>query len=297
MDGGIIMIQTCNVCNVKPGVDPSYYLKEYDDVLMGRRKTFSSALMAKEQGPHMCAELLRNIFSIYLHWSPVDVREKLTPEAVRRLKISPLIKRIPCPPEVDASKELYYVAWYLYPETRNIEEPELIIKLYTDILENKVKKFPGGYFDGNDGYLRAHILFLTMVREYLPPFESLDALYHFFASPEGKNCIIRYKLVVPLRELYGSALAFLHDSLPWSQKDERLYQRYLPLVREGRAGKNYLPVTQMEREELLGLDTRAEDDAFKFTDLDLSELFGEDGGAQALPLKENGEMYFEEMSI
>lgn len=291
------MIRTDNVCNVKPGVDPTYYLKEYDDVLMGRRKTFSSALMAKEQGPHMCAELLRNIFSIYLHWTPVDVREKLTPEVVHRLKIAPLIKRIPCPPEVDPSKEMYYVAWYLYPETRNIQEPELIIKLYTDILEGKVKKFPGGYFDGNDGYLRAHILFLTMVREYLPPFENLDALYRFFASPEGKNCIVRYKLVVPLHELYGSALAFLHDSLPWVQKDEYLYQRYLPLVREGRTGKNYLPVTQAERDELLGLDTRAEDDVFELTEFDMSEFMSDENGVQMLPLTEGDEMYFEEVKI
>lgn len=271
------MIQSDVMTNVKPSVSPQYYLKEFDDVLMGRRKTYSSALMAKEQGPFMCAELLKSIFKLYLKWTPEDVRDNLTPEIVQQLKISPLVKRIPCPPEVDSTTELYYVAWYLYPETRNVQEPELIIKLYTDILNGKVKKFPSGYFDGNDGYLRAHILFLTMVREYLHPFKNLEALYKFFASPEGKNCLMRYKLTIPLRELYGSALAFLHDALPWSQKDEDLYRKYNRL-QSLRENGNYLPVTKQEREELMMMDTRSEDDCFVTSEYE--QLESDDAGNQ-----------------
>lgn len=252
------MIRT-DITSAVQRVEPEYYLREYDDVLMGRRKTYSSALMAKEQGAVMCAELLRDIFKYYLKWSPIEIRDKLTPEVVAQMKIQPLIKRIPCPPEVDAQKELYYVAWYLYPETRNVKEPELIIKLYTDIINGKVKKFPSGYFDGNAGYLRARILFLTMVREFLPPFTSLDGLYGFFASSEGKKCINHYKLTIPLRELYGSALAYLHDALPWAQKSEILYEKYRKQIMLNREKGNYLPVTQKEREALLKLDTRMAD--------------------------------------
>lgn len=290
------MIRTDVAAVIKPGVEPSYYLREYDDVLMGRRKTFSSALMNKDQGAYMCAELLRNIFDLYMHWSHEDVRDRLTPDVVKTMKIGPLVKRIPCPPEIDSAKELYYVAWYLYPETRNVEEPELIIKLYTDILKGKVKKFPGGYFDGNDGYLRSHILFLTMVREYLPPFDSIESLYRYFASPEGKACINRYKLTIPLRELYGTALAFLHDSLPWSQKDEDLYEKYLPKAQDNRAGGNFLPITDAERDELLGLDTRDGEDSFDIKESEEEEMLFGNNGAVFVNYQDN-DMQFEEAMI
>lgn len=247
------MIQSEFNVAVKPVVNPSYYLKEYDDVLMGRRKTYSSALMAKEQGPRMCAELLRVIFKNYLHWSPEEIRDKLTADIVERMKLGPLVRRIPCPAEVDANSELYYVAWYLYPETRNVTEPELIIKLYTDVLNGVVKKFPGNYFDGNEGHLRARVLFLTMIREFLPPFRSIEHMYSFFASSEGKKCVCRYKLNVPLRELYGSALAFLHAALPANQKDEQLYERYSAQASGRNPDGMFLPVTEDESNAVFGI--------------------------------------------
>lgn len=257
------MISSTNTTCVNVNVTPEYYLKEYDDILMGKRRTYSSALMSKEQGPKMCAELLRNIFDKYLHWTPEEVRDCLNHETVQLMKLSPLIKRIPCPPEIDSSKELYYVAWYLYPQTRTVKEPELIIKLYADILSGKVKKFPSNYFDGNDGYLRARVLFLTMVREYLPPFENLDAMYSYFASSEGKACLAKYKLNVPLRELYGSALAYLHDSLSVYQRSEELYEKYNTITnRSNSSGGNYLPVSKSEQDAF-----------FEESDSDTSAIF------------------------
>lgn len=242
------MIQSDNNVAIKPNVRPSYYLKEYDDVMMGNRKTFSSALMSKEQGPALCTELLKSIFTLYLNWTPEQVRDQLTPEIVKTMKLWPLVKRLPCPPELNPQKELYYVAWHLYPQTRNVKAPELIIKLYTDLMEGRAKKFPSGYFDGNDGHLRARILFLTMVREYLPPFDGIESMYAFFAGVNGKRCINQYKLTIPLRELYGSPLAYLHDALPDWQKDEELYEYYNAMLQKPRASDSpFLPVTEEER--------------------------------------------------
>lgn len=260
------MIQTENSTAVKPNVRPSYYLKEYDDVMMGRRKTYSSALMTKEQGPYLCAELLKSIFTLYMHWTPEQVRDQLTPDVVKTMKLWPLVKRLPCPPELNPAKELYYVAWHLWPETRTVKTPELIIKLYTDILNENMKKFPSGYFDGNDGYIRARILFMTMVREFLPPFENLEAMYMYFASPAGKKCISKYKLTIPLRELYGSALAYLHDALPEWQRDDDLYEKYNAMLQKPRPSESpFLPVTDAEKAMLYGdiVETTGKDFADK----------------------------------
>lgn len=225
--------QTLNLV-LRPDIDVKYYLREYDDCMMGRRKSFSSAMMAKGQGPHLCAELLRLIFQYYMHWTPVRVRDILDKRYIDALHIEPLINRIPCPPEVNPKKEFYYVAWYLYPETVNVKPAELIIKLYMDVVNGNLVKFPKGYFDGNLGYIRARLLFLTMVREFLPKFESLEAMYAYFASEKGRQCINAYKLSVPLRELYGSPLAYMHDSLAGTQKDEDLYEKYSANVKRSK---------------------------------------------------------------
>lgn len=216
---------------LRPDVDVKYHLREYDDCLMGNRKSYSSALMAKGQGPHLCAELLRLIFKYYMHWSHTDVRDRLNKEYIEALRIEPLVNRIPYPPEVNPKKEFYYVAWYLYPETVNVKPAELVIKLYMDIINNNLVKFPKGYFDGNIGYIRARLLFLTMVREFLPPFDCLERMYAFFASDKGRQCINAYKLAVPLRELYSSALDYMHDSLSDWQKDDDLYEKYSKIAR------------------------------------------------------------------
>lgn len=211
-------------------VDTKYYLREYDEVLMGKRKTYSAACMNKSQGPNICAEMLRYIFPYYLKWTPEQVRDCLTPAVIRAMKLEPLINRIPAPPEINRETELYFVAWYLYPQTRNVSRSELIIKVYMDVVEERISKFPKNYFDGNDGYVRARLLLLVMIREFLA-FESVEEMYAFFGSDEGRKAISKYKLTVPLRELYSSPLDYLHDSLTEEQRDDRLYQKYKQKVK------------------------------------------------------------------
>lgn len=215
---------------LRPEVDIKYHLREYDECMMGNRKSYSSALMAKGQGPYLCAELLRLIFKYYMHWSPIEIRDLLDKRYIEAFKIEPLVNRIPCPPEVNPKREFYYIAWYLYPETVNVKPAELVIKLYMDIINNNLSKFPKGYFDGNTGYIRARLLLLTMIREFLPKFDNLESLYAYFASDNGRRCINAYKLSVPLRELYSSPLDYLHDSLSDWQKDDDLYEKYSTMV-------------------------------------------------------------------
>lgn len=222
-------------------VDARFYLKEYDEVLTGNRTNYSSACMSRNNGSRMIAEILDYIFSYYLHWTPIQVRDCLTPEIVDAMKLEAFIKRIPCPPEVLPRKgELYYVAWYIYPFTRNASRVELVAKVYMDVLNERITKFPKGYFDGNDGYSRARILFLTMIREFMS-FTSQEEMYAFFASEAGKEAIKEHKLNVPLRELYSSPLDYLHDSLGEKQGSNALYQKYRKLV-HNRVNRGYVDV-------------------------------------------------------
>lgn len=227
--------------NLNKEVDARFYLREYDEVLTGNRNNYSSACMSKSNGGRLIAEILDYIFSYYIRWTPTQVRDCLTPEIVKALHLESFIKRIPCPPEVLPKKgELYYVAWYIYSETKNASRIDLIIKVYMDVLHERITKFPKGYFDGNDGYSRARILLLTMIREFYS-FESQEEMYSFFASDAGRRAIHEHKLGVPLRELYSSALDYLHDALGEKQGSHQLYMKYHPLVRE-RINRGYVDV-------------------------------------------------------
>lgn len=264
-------------------VDARYYLKEYDEILLGKRKTYSASCMNKALGPKISAELLRYIFKYYLRWRPEQVRDCLTPEVVKTMRLEALINRIPSPPEVKRSTELYFVAWYIYPETVNVSKSELIIKVYMDVINGTISKFPKGYFDGNDGYLRARLLLLIMIREFLT-FDSLESLYAFFAGENGRKAIAQYKLTVPLRELYTHPLDYLHDALSEDQKSEELYTKYrhgnkkkeaaMPIATGSDREADHQPHDEYEcqlREELnsveilssMGYDAKEGDDAGK----------------------------------
>ena len=206
--------------------DIDYYLQEYDDILIGQRRTYSTPLMNKRYGPTLCAELLKRIFESYLHWSPTEVRDCLDKAVIEKMKLGPLIKRIPCPPEINRQEEFCFVAWYLYPKTRNANNIELMLKLYQDIVEGRASKYTSNYFDGSEGYWRARILLLMMIREYLPPFPNVKSLYAFFASTAGRKALEKYKLVLPMRELFGSPLAYLHGSLNKNQRSEFFFRKY-----------------------------------------------------------------------
>jgi hypothetical protein len=234
--------------SINPVISFESYLREYDEILTGKRKAFSASLMSKNQGTLMCVKMLRHIFKYYMHWTPTDVRDKLTPEVIKAMKIEPLIKRLPCPPELDPEKELYYIAWHLYPETQTVSSIDLIVKLYSDLLNGRIKKFPAGYFDGTDGACRAQILLRVMIQEFLPPFSSLESMYAFFASGEGRKAINDYRLTVPLQELYGTPLAYFHDCLSDNQKDEELYHKYNAKSRD----TLFLPVTEEEKRIYFG---------------------------------------------
>ena len=201
-------------------------LDEYDEILLGKRKTYSAFFMNKQNGNRIIKRALKYCFENYLQWTPVQVRECLTPEIVKRMKLEGLINRVPCPPELNPQTELYYVAWWLYPETRNVSAPELMVKVYDDVLSGRISKFPKGYFDGILGAIHAKAILLLMIKRYMT-FDSLESMYAFFANErEARSILNRYRLSVPLRELYDTPLDYLHDSLSGAQKSSELYQKY-----------------------------------------------------------------------
>ena len=208
-------------------------------MLLSKRQHYSASFLDRDTGDINVYEALRYLFEAYLEWTPIQVRDCLTPEIIHLLKMEPLISRVPCPPELDRTRDFEFVAWYLYPETINCTKKDLAIKVYHRLNRGEISRFPKGYFDGTiEAWFRARCTFQCMLIEYLPPFSSIEELYSYFAGPKGREAIRKYKLLVPLRELYDTPLDYLHDSLSTQQKNESLYQKYKQLQQKSRRSKS-----------------------------------------------------------
>lgn len=161
-------------------------LFEVDEILLGKRQHYSANFLDKTNGDINVYEALRYIFESYLEWSPTQVRDLLNMDIIHLMRMEAFINRVPCPPELERSRDFEYVAWFLYPETRNCNDRDLVVKVYQRLLAGEISRFPKGFFDGTyRGWFRARVAFQHMLIEFLQ-FQDLDELYSFFASPDGK---------------------------------------------------------------------------------------------------------------
>ena len=205
------------------------FLKEYDDMLLGKRKSFSAVLLDRENESFICASMLRRIFEKYLHWTPVQIRDCLTPEIATRMCLWPFINRLECPPEILREEELCFVAWEIYPETKNVSEADLVRRVYRNLIEGKIQRFPKNYFDGYKGLLRAQLIFKTVFCEYLVSqyrLTTIESAYALFVSPEIYSIMERYKLTTLIRQKFDIPLNLLHAGLGYEASDV-LYVKYL----------------------------------------------------------------------
>jgi len=94
-------------------------ISEYEDVLVGKRKAFSGFYFSYGVNGNMrlALQIMKYAFETYLQWPADQLRDCLTMEILEKLKIKPLLRHIVFPPELDRKKDLFYIAWRLYPKT------------------------------------------------------------------------------------------------------------------------------------------------------------------------------------
>lgn len=228
------------ISNVIYDGDTTYrnVLREYEEMVLGKRKTYSAASLPKNASPEYCAKILKTILTIYLpKWTPTDIRDGLTPEIATNLYLWPLIKHLPCPEELNPKKDLCFVAWALFPETRNIKEIDLIAGVYQGIINGTRQKFPKGYFYGTNGALRAKAIFKLFMNEFVIPQYNLTCImdaYDLFASSEIDGLIERCHLMAFVRDRFGLPLNFLHACLGDAADDVMYYNAFFKKTQKGK---------------------------------------------------------------
>ena len=199
-------------------------LIEYEEILLHKRKDFSSAYMGKGTLAKSACSVFRFAFEDILGWSPQMVRDYISPELMELLHLQKPLNRISFPPELDKKNDLFYLAWMMYPETINIKKRELVLRVYEKVRNKIISKFPKGFFSEAEGELNACICLQYVINQELK-FNSIQELYEMFADTETISIFLRKnKLYAPCCEFYETPLDMLHNALPESEKNELFYQ-------------------------------------------------------------------------
>ena len=202
-------------------------IAEYEDLLVGKRKTFSHYYFNYNSTGNMklALQVIEYAFDTYLKWSPGQLRDCLTIDVMEQLKLNGFIRYIAFPPELDSTKDLFYIAWLLYPTTVHFSEKDLVLRVYKNLLDEKIKKYPKEFFSGMDGLTRAHVCLRYMIEHYLPA-KSIDELYEYFGTLKSVRGLRQHKLLVVCNDLFDTPVEFLHKSLHKDQQNTFWYRYY-----------------------------------------------------------------------
>ena len=105
-----------------------------------------------------------------------------------------------------------YLVWIIYPESKPGFE-ELVLKVYSDVLECRRKTFPTGYFtNGADIEQKAQICFKYLCEEIL----KLDKkqILETFGNSKGIKVLQQYKLKILVDIVYESLSQLLLSTYP-----------------------------------------------------------------------------------
>lgn len=194
-------------------------IAEYEDTLLNKRKAVSNYYFSYEKTGNMrlALQIMQYAFDTYLKWSPQELRDSLTLEIMERLKLKPFLRYIQFPPELNPRKDLFYIAWQLYPNTVHYSVKDLILRVYQNLLDKKIQKYPKEFFTGTDGLLRAQVCLQYMISQHLT-FRSVREMYAYFASHDCEKVLRKYRLFTVCCDLFESPLEYLHTALPKEQQ-------------------------------------------------------------------------------
>jgi hypothetical protein len=197
---------------------------EYEQFLLGNRKRFSRYYFKKDalNNENTALSILKYVFETYLRWTPIEVRDCLNEKIIKQYKLETIIKYVNFPPELDKKKDLFYIAWKLYPNTANITSEDLVINVYSKILNKERNIFPKDFFVGIEGNERLKICLRYAIENY-HPFNSIVEMYDFFFTNKSNSFLKKYKLKKYITEVFDNPIKAVYEMLPEGQNNKLLF--------------------------------------------------------------------------
>lgn len=226
---------------------PKELILAYDELFVGHTDrlplSFFDARMP-DNSHRLALELFRYAVESRLRWSPTEMRDYLSMEIVVLLKLRPVLRYIQFPAGMVAERSLFYIAWQLFPYTRNKEIIDVELETYQAFLDGRIYKMPKDYFTGDTGLNRAYNCLIYAINTKHPfPSDDLFSLYEFFATNDCVSFLGEMKLMKVCRMLKMTPLEYIHYALRKNQRSEVLFQyfkfllQFTPREKRGAKGK------------------------------------------------------------
>lgn len=198
-------------------------LMEYEDILLGKRKDFSSEYIGKATASKEMKELLTYVYEDLLKWSPETIKIHNTPALTEALHLSRPIKKIDFPIGLDPSEDVFYVAHFLYPDKIHYSKKALVLRIYEKVLQGALAKYPKKFFSDAEGELNLNICFQYAVAQKLS-IRSIEELYEYFSDRDkGITFLKKTNLYSAFADFYEYPIDILHESLPSFQQNLLCY--------------------------------------------------------------------------
>ena len=198
-------------------------IMEYENILLGKQKDFSSEYMGKSTMEKDIREILKYVYEDLLHWTPQMIRDYNNLVLIQKLHLTRPIRKINFPPELSETDDLFYVAKFLYPDIIHCSKKNLTLRVYERILTGELTKYPKKFFSDAEGELNLNICFQHAVSQFLQV-KSMEELYNYISNKEkGYEFLKTYRLHNAFLDYYEYPIDLLHASLPSAQKNELFY--------------------------------------------------------------------------
>lgn len=168
---------------------------EYEQVLLGKRKNYSSDIFAGRSSAgkeEIALRFFRCIFEKYLLWTPEEAYHELNNNIIEKMKLSPLVRFVRFPPEFSPTEDCFYIVAKAYPDKFVIDEVKQTQIVYDRVYSGKASRFPKHFFEDKDGMMRALFCLKYAIKEYTS-FKSPEEMYKYFAF-HGDEFLRQYKL-------------------------------------------------------------------------------------------------------
>lgn len=203
-------------------------LFEYCNVLTGREKTLSSVYF--KNGPKInhdiAVYLIKTVMETFFQWSPERIKSDLTKALLEEINLSPAIKCLIIPADIDLDYDSWYFAYLLYPNLFKNSFKDVTIALYKNILEKKRARFPKKYFNGINGKQRACYC-LKYYFEHHTDIDLMDKqkVYSTISNTSGKSLIDKACLKNVYDVIFPTPIDYVQQTMNW----ERDFQYYYHL--------------------------------------------------------------------
>jgi hypothetical protein len=218
-----------------------------DDVLIGRASAVDTShfygVAAGGANEAKALGCIRYIIEKVLHWSPEEAIRKFDAYIIRITKLESLISKIQYPVEVPAGNPKYILS-LLYPSLVHIDQRTLVEQTFAEVLEagrrnpsgeekedgKSLKQFPRDYFSGGEGFTRFCHCIVYLI-DNIKPMDSVEEIYRFFDSPDGKKMLYNYRLKVPADQFSINMLDVIR-SITSEEPDSELFYSFFTFQKE-----------------------------------------------------------------